>query len=176
MRSVTRGAAVTAVAAALAAALAGCGSTDAAKMTGSGSGSPGGAASPAGPASPAAAGPTGSLVITVRADAGATPVRWTLTCDPPRGTHPDAAAACAALGRVKDPFAPIPRGVMCPMIVGGPQIATITGTWNGEPVDAAFSKRDGCQTGRWNNIGPVFGSVGASNGAGGQASAVGVGS
>ena len=173
MRSVTRGAAVTAVAAALAAALAGCGSTYAAKMTGSGSGSPGGAASPT---SPAAAGSEGSLVITVRADAGATPVRWTLTCDPPRGTHPDAAAACAALGRVKDPFAPVPRGVMCPMIVGGPQTATITGTWDGEPVDAAFSKRDGCQTGRWNNIGPVFGSVGASNGTGGQASAVGVGS
>jgi Subtilisin inhibitor-like len=175
MRSVTGGAAV-AAAPALAAALAGCGSTNGAKVTASGSGSPGGVASPGGPASPAAAGPKASLVITVRANATAAPVRWTLICDPDGGTHPDAAAACAALRRAKDPFAPVPRGVMCPMIVGGPQTATITGTWNGEPVDAVFSKRDGCQTGRWDRIGPVFGSVGAANGANGKVSAVGVGS
>jgi hypothetical protein len=65
---------------------------------------------------------------------------------------------------------------MCPMIVGGPQTATITGTWNGEPVDAVFSKSNGCQTGRWNRIGPVFGSIGAANGLRIQASPAGAGS
>ena len=82
---------------------------------------------------------------------------WTLTCDPAGGTLAHPAAACAALARVSDPFAPVQHGVMCSMIYGGPQTATIDGTWHGKQIHATFSRVDGCQTARWSRIAPVFG-------------------
>jgi hypothetical protein len=100
-----------------------------------------------------------SLVISVAAARGATPHRWTLTCDPVGGTHPDAQAACAALAGAKHPFAPVAAGVMCPMIASGPQTATITGTWHGQKVSARYSRADGCQTDRWNKLEKVLGQV-----------------
>jgi hypothetical protein len=110
---------------------------------------------PAPSATPAAV----SLVIQVVTSPGAVPQRWTLQCDPTGGNHPDAQAACRALASVKDPFAPVPRGIMCPMIVGGPQTATIEGSWHGTPIQATFSKVNGCETSRWNKIAPVFGTT-----------------
>ena len=100
-----------------------------------------------------------SLVISVAAARGATPHRWTLTCDPVGGTHPDAQAACAALASAKHPFAPVAGGVMCPMIASGRQTATITGTWHGQKVSARYSRADGCQTDRWNKLEKVLGQV-----------------
>jgi hypothetical protein len=123
-------------------ALAGCGSKQAA---GAGAGSPG-------PAQPSV-----SLTINVRPNPQARAQHWTLTCGPDGGTLVHPAAACAALARVPDPFAPVRRGVMCSMIYGGPQTATIDGSWHGHPVHATFSRADGCQTARWNRIAPVFG-------------------
>jgi hypothetical protein len=121
-------------------ALAGCGSQQAA-----GSGSP----------SPMQ--PSASLTVSVRPNAHASVRHWTLTCGPDGGTLMHPATACAALTRVPDPFAPVKRGVMCSMIYGGPQTATIEGTWRGKQVHATFSRVDGCQTARWNRIAPVFG-------------------
>jgi hypothetical protein len=121
-------------------ALAGCGSRQA-----SGSGSP----------SPTK--PSVSLTVSVQPNAHARTQHWTLTCGPAGGTLMHPATACAALTRVPDPFAPVKRGVMCSMIYGGPQTATIDGSWRGKPVHATFSRVDGCQTARWNRIAPVFG-------------------
>src|SRR5580698_333742 len=50
---------------------------------------------------------------------------WTLQCDPAGGTHPDAAAACTTLLKAKTPFAPVPKGVMCPMIMAGTKTAIV---------------------------------------------------
>ncbi|HEY3955294.1 MAG TPA: SSI family serine proteinase inhibitor [Streptosporangiaceae bacterium] len=100
-----------------------------------------------------------SLVISVAAARGATSHRWTLTCDPVGGTHPDAQAACAALAGAKHPFAPVAAGIMCSMIASGPQTATITGTWHGQKVSARYSRADGCQTDRWNKLEKVLGQV-----------------
>ncbi|HUY51737.1 MAG TPA: SSI family serine proteinase inhibitor [Streptosporangiaceae bacterium] len=97
-----------------------------------------------------------SLTVQVTPSPGATPERWTLRCEPTGGTHPDPAAACRQLLAAKNPFAPIPRGIMCPMIVSGPQKATITGTFLGKPVDASFSRLDGCAAVRWSELGEVF--------------------
>jgi hypothetical protein len=75
---------------------------------------------------------------------------WTLTCDPAGGTHPDAEAACAALaakGRTAMP--PVAKDAMCTQQYGGDQTAKITGTWDGEPVDASFSRTNGCEISRW---------------------------
>src|SRR5260370_1837783 len=99
----------------------------------------------------AAAKPASALTISVTASPGATPRRWTLTCGPSGdgGTHPQPAVACATLARARHPFAPVPTGVMCSMIAGGPQTASITRTWNGTRVAAAYSPPDGGQSARW---------------------------
>jgi hypothetical protein len=102
-----------------------------------------------------------SLVITVAAARGATPRNWTLTCGPggDGGTHPHPAVACATLAQAKAPFAPVRIGVMCSMIDGGPQTASITGTWDGKRVAATYSRVNGCQTARWNKIWKVLSQI-----------------
>jgi hypothetical protein len=45
--------------------------------------------------------------------------------------------------------APVPRDIACTAIYGGPNVARVTGTLRGEPVDALFSLEDGCQIARW---------------------------
>jgi subtilisin inhibitor-like len=75
---------------------------------------------------------------------------WQLTCEPAGGTHPDPAAACAALAaKGKTALPPVPKDMMCTQQFGGPQTAKITGTWNGEPVNATFSRTNGCEISRW---------------------------
>jgi hypothetical protein len=53
---------------------------------------------------------------------------------------------------------------MCPMIVAGPQKATISGTFFGQHVASNFSKT-GCEAARWAQLGVVFGSAGSGSGA-----------
>lgn len=96
------------------------------------------------------------LTITVRDGTGGAPRVWTLTCDPPGGDHPDPAGACAAIEAARRPFAPVPADLACTQIYGGPETATITGTWRDEPVDAAYRRTDGCEIARWNALAPVF--------------------
>lgn len=60
---------------------------------------------------------------------------------------------------VKQPFAPVRHGMMCPMIVTGEETATIRGTWFGTPVDATFSQFNGCVAVRWQELGQVFNPV-----------------
>lgn len=118
----------------------------------------GSATSTSSAATPSASTPAAkvSLTVLVKASPGATPKRWTLTCEPTGGTHPDPAAACRQLLAAKNPFAPIPRGIMCPMIAAGPQRATISGTFFGQHVSSNFS-RTGCEATRWSELGDVFG-------------------
>lgn len=93
-----------------------------------------------------------SLTITVRATADATPQSWTLTCDPAGGTHPDPTSACTALAASDDPFKPVPKDVACTQIYGGPQTATVTGTYKGQPVNATFNRTNGCEIARWDRL------------------------
>jgi hypothetical protein len=39
--------------------------------------------------------------------------------------------------------------MMCTQIYGGPERATVTGTFRGERVSSTFSKTNGCEIGRW---------------------------
>jgi len=80
---------------------------------------------------------------------------WTLRCDPTGGSHPNAAAACAVLLKAKDPFAPVPRGVMCPMILASTPVAKVTGIYFGQHIDATFTQ-GGCDGARWTEIGQIF--------------------
>jgi hypothetical protein len=101
--------------------------------------------------------PQGSdLAVTVRASATSAPTTWSLTCDPPGGTHPDPAGACQALAGARSPFAETPRQQACTEIYGGDQLAEIAGTWRGEPVQASYSRANGCEIGRWDVLAAVF--------------------
>jgi hypothetical protein len=90
-------------------------------------------------------------MLTIRYDDGTGAVQeWTLTFDPPGGSHPDPEAACRALaehGRTALP--PVPENQPCTMVYGGPQTARITGSWQGQPVDATLSRTNGCEIARW---------------------------
>ena len=81
---------------------------------------------------------------------------WTLRCGPAGGTLPRSARACRRLAPLGKPFAPVPKGVACTQIYGGPQIAIVSGTFRGRRVWARFSRVDGCQTERWNRVRFLF--------------------
>ena len=83
-------------------------------------------------------------------DGRGTVQHWNLTCgDQPSGSHPDPADACAALDHNADEALPsVPPGKACTLIYGGPEKATITGTWGGDPVNARLSRGNGCEIAR----------------------------
>ena len=96
------------------------------------------------------------LNVVVTPSPGAKPEHWTLRCEPTGGSHPDAEAACRQLLKAKNPFGPIPRGIMCPMIAAGPAQASVTGTYFGRHVTGTFSQGSGCSAMRWAQLGEVF--------------------
>ena len=96
--------------------------------------------------------------LTIRVDAGdGVWKRWTLGCSPTRGTHPNRVKACALLAKQgRRLFTPVPKDTMCTMIYGGPQRATITGTWKGAQVKASFNRSNGCEIARWDRAKALF--------------------
>lgn len=95
---------------------------------------------------------SGELTIVVR-DASEQENSWTLTCDPVGGTHPDPEAACAALtahGAAALP--PVAKDMMCTQVYGGPETASIAGTWQGQSVRSTFARTNGCEIARWNML------------------------
>jgi hypothetical protein len=99
------------------------------------------------------------LTINVKASPESAAKTWTLTCDPAGGSHPEAAKACAALAKAKAPFTPVAKDQQCTMIYGGPEEATVTGTWKDQKVDAKFSRKNGCELSRWTALNPVLGEL-----------------
>ncbi|MGW0121315.1 SSI family serine proteinase inhibitor [Streptomyces sp. NPDC003327] len=86
---------------------------------------------------------------------------YELTCDDrPGGTHPRATDACTRLdGFAKsgeDPFAPVSEDALCTQMYGGEAVAHVTGTWLGREIDARFSRANGCEINRWENLKPVL--------------------
>jgi hypothetical protein len=81
---------------------------------------------------------------------------YTLSCAPVAGTLRDRASACSKLSRFTHPFAGTPKDMACTEIYGGPQEALITGRFRGWSVRAHFSRKDGCEIGRWNRIRFLF--------------------
>ncbi|MEU5881104.1 SSI family serine proteinase inhibitor [Spirillospora sp. NPDC047279] len=118
--------------------------------------------SPGNTTAPTSVSPSASkdaLTVQVKASEQAAAKDWTLNCEPVGGDHPDAAKACAALTKAQDPFKAPPADQMCTKIYGGPQVATVKGTWQGKPVDAKFTRGDGCEMSRWQKLSPLFGGV-----------------
>jgi Subtilisin inhibitor-like len=115
-------------------------------------------AAPASPTpSPSPAGPTTELTIVVDLGQGGTPTTWRLTCDPAGGSHPDPVGACQALEvNGASALPPVPKDRACTMIYGGPERATVTGTWNGRDVASTFSRTNGCEINRWGQMVPLL--------------------
>lgn len=119
-----------------------------------GSGGAGGATK----STPSPSAPPTQLTISLAADTTAQPQVWTLSCQPVKGTHPKAADACAFVAKSStDLLAPVPAGQACTQIFGGPQVATVKGTWQGKQVDAKFARNNGCELARWDKLKAVLG-------------------
>jgi hypothetical protein len=96
------------------------------------------------------------LTITVKTDEGAEPKTTEVTCAAPEDSE-----VCQALAALDpDTLKPVPGNVACTQQYGGPETATIKGTLNGEPVDASFSRVNGCEITRWNTAKAVFEAAG----------------
>jgi hypothetical protein len=102
----------------------------------------------------AAAEPETRLEIAVTG--GGTDERWTLTCSPAGGDHPDPEAACAAIAEHADALTPVAGDVACTQQYGGPQEAVVDGTIDGEPYHGSFHRRDGCWIARWQALQPLL--------------------
>lgn len=104
---------------------------------------------------PASAGNT-KLEISVSIGGSEAPTKtWTLEC-PDGGTLPHPDRACAKLAVMDDPFAPVPKDKACTQVFGGPEVADVTGTFRGKPVNAHFDKGNGCEIARWNSVAFLF--------------------
>ena len=79
---------------------------------------------------------------------------------------PDPEAALEALERFGDDiFFPKPGPPrLCTQQYGGPQVAVVTGTFRGRPVNAAFRRTDGCEIARWKAMAPLLGGTRGSRG------------
>ncbi|MFI5425563.1 SSI family serine proteinase inhibitor [Aeromicrobium sp. UC242_57] len=98
-----------------------------------------------------------SLRIFVTTDEGAEPATYRLTCDPAGGDHPQSEQACDVLDEVgATAFDPVPADTACTELYGGPQVAKVTGTYEGKKVDATFNRTNGCETDRWDALGTTF--------------------
>ncbi|MFB7374297.1 SSI family serine proteinase inhibitor [Streptomyces sp. NPDC056222] len=78
----------------------------------------------------------------------------------PGGDHPAAARACERLTTLakegQNPFKPVTKDAFCGQQYGGSVVAHITGDWQGRSVDAHFSRANGCEIDRWENLEPVL--------------------
>ena len=95
------------------------------------------------------------LTISVQPNGASGPTKtWTLRCDPPGGSLPRAAAACGRLSA--NALQPLPADTICTQIYGGPQQARVRGSFRGRAVDSRFSRENGCEIHRWDELRYLF--------------------
>jgi hypothetical protein len=98
-----------------------------------------------------------ALSIVVSPNGDAAHMRTTLRCNPPGGTLPHAVQACARLAAfTASPFVPLPPGLACTDVYGGPETARVVGAFRGRRVWVTFRRTNGCEIARWNKVGFLF--------------------
>jgi aminoglycoside phosphotransferase (APT) family kinase protein len=108
------------------------------------------------------------LIVRLRADPAAEEYVFRLQSDdgvPSASSNlPDPQAALAAVEKFGEQvFFPQPGPPrLCTQQYGGPQMAVVTGTFHGRPVDCGFSRTDGCEISRWNTMAALLGGGSAS--------------
>jgi hypothetical protein len=109
------------------------------------------------------------LAITVVPSQGAAELDYTLVCSSgtpaAESSHPNAAAACAALKASPAILAPAAPGTSqaCTQQYGGPQKATVTGMVDGVAVDSSFARTNGCEISAWDAAKDVLGAAGGAS-------------
>jgi hypothetical protein len=89
-------------------------------------------------------------------DGGAKAKTLTVRCGPASDSQ-----ECAALADMKaSDFRPPPGNLACTEQYGGPEVATVKGTLHGKPVDARFTRINGCEIARWDAASKVLEAVG----------------
>lgn len=108
--------------------------------------------------SPGASGAaTTELTITIDETGSGATRTSTLTCEPAGGDHPDAEEACSALTAVgPEVFEEPAHDQTCTQQYGGPQVATVEGTVDGNAVRATFARTDGCEIAHWDSLVPLL--------------------
>ena len=73
----------------------------------------------------------------------------------------DRSELCGQVAALKPAdFEPVPDDVACTQQFGGPQVAEVTGTLRRTPVDARFSRQNGCEIDRWETVRPLLEAAG----------------
>ena len=109
------------------------------------------------------------LAITVVPSQGADELDYTLVCSAgtpaAESSHPNAAAACAALKANPAILSPAALGTSqpCTQQYGGPQKATVTGMVDGVAVDSSFARTNGCEISAWDAAKDVLGAAGGAS-------------
>jgi hypothetical protein len=107
---------------------------------------------------PSVGGSLARLTITVDHDgSGAGKAKTTdVRCD----ASGDSATCRALAGLADKAFKPVPPTIACTEQYGGPEVATVKGTLRGKPVNARFSRVNGCEIARWNTASKLLEAVG----------------
>jgi hypothetical protein len=94
---------------------------------------------------------TTELEIAVEVDATApNPAQAMVASVSCPGDPPEVCDAVAALP--DDPGAPTDPQTACTEIYGGPDVLTVAGTLRGEPIDATFTRENGCEIERFDRF------------------------
>lgn len=82
-------------------------------------------------------------------------------------TLPDPAAALAAVKQYgAELFFKLPDpDRICTQQYGGPEVAIVTGWFDGKPVNTTFKRTNGCEISSWQALAPLFGAPAGSTGA-----------
>jgi hypothetical protein len=96
--------------------------------------------------------PGADLVVTVWPTGPDGPARrHHVVCERPGQGQP----ACRHLSRAR--LRPVPPNVACTQIYGGPATARVRGRLAAKPVDARFSRTNGCEIARWERNAALLG-------------------
>ena len=107
-----------------------------------------------------------ATALDVAIDNGETQVSFRVVCDDAPRFEGDAGerdpkAACDAVAAAKDRLLvlsdPDREPEFCTEIYGGPDKASVTGTVDGEPVDAEVARNNGCGISDWDSLKPLLG-------------------
>jgi hypothetical protein len=97
-----------------------------------------------------------TLKFQMKGQTGNTGNPESLTCDPTGANQPGAAAACTSLLKLKkNPFAPIAKGIACPMLLRSNRKILVTGTWFGITVHRVVVD-GGCDTNLFDSLDKIF--------------------
>jgi hypothetical protein len=106
------------------------------------------------------------LAISVKPSDTEAALNYTLVCQGGAPTseskHPAAETACTALKDNPAILTPSTKNTAqaCTEQYGGPQKATVTGIVDETPVDATFSRTNGCEISAWNAAQAILGASG----------------